>query len=393
MTAFLDLAGSFAEVEADARRRIDGVLARQLFVLGPETDELERRLGALLGARRAVAVSSGSEALSIALAAAGVGAGDAVLVPAFTFFASAGAVTRAGAVPVFVDIDGPSFLAGRKEFAAAIEREFEGEAGSRRHRRSGARLRALLAVHLFGRVAEMEPLLALAKAEGLALVEDAAQALGARSRGRAAGTFGLFGCFSFYPTKNLGGAGDGGLVATDDRAAGERAARLRSHGAAPGAYEHHEAGWNARLGELQAAVLCAKLDRLAAWTEARREVARTYSAALRGVAEGGSLRLPAEASEPDAHVWHQYAVRIGGGRRDRVRSLLAAREIETRIFYPLPLHLQPVYRGLGGRLGDLPEAEAACEEVLCLPIRPGLAGAEVEAVAAALAEALRESGT
>jgi dTDP-4-amino-4,6-dideoxygalactose transaminase len=378
---FLDLAADFAAVEADARRRIDGVLARQQFVLGPETAELEAALSGRLGAT-AVAVSSGTEALSLSLLALGIGAGDAVLLPAFTFFATAGAVARAGAVPVFCDIDRATFLADATTMQAALERGFVRDGSAWKHRTSGAKLAALLPVHLYGRACAMDDVVSLARGLGVAIVEDAAQAFGAQSRGRSAGTFGATGCFSFYPTKNLGGAGDGGLVACADAALAERIARLRSHGGEHGSYEHHEAGINARMAELVAAVLNAKLARVDEWTQQRRRLASTYGVALAAAAARGHVELPSPCAERE-HVWHQYAVRIPGGsgragaRRDEVMRRLADDGIATRVFYPLPLHLQPCFASLGLREGDLPASEQAAREVLCLPIHPSLSEASV----------------
>ncbi|MFN2377095.1 MAG: DegT/DnrJ/EryC1/StrS family aminotransferase [Candidatus Binatia bacterium] len=387
MIPFLDLAGDFAAVEAEARRRLDGVLARQQFVLGPETAELEDSLRRRLGAGGAVAVSSGSEALVLSLLSLGIGAGDAVLLPAFTFFATAGAVLRTGAVPVFCDIDRGTFLAGGAEMRAAVDGEFRADGGVHRHRRSGARLAALLPVHLYGRAAAMPEIVALAAELGVKVVEDAAQAVDCRLGGGSVGLFGDAGCLSFYPTKNLGGGGDGGMILCGDPAAAARLARLRSHGSEPGSYEHLEAGVNARMGELVAAVLNAKLPRLEAWTRHRRAVAALYGERLAEAATGGLLELPDIPEAADSHVWHQYAVRLtGAGRRDRVAAALERRGMATRVFYPLPLHLQPCFAGLGGKEGDLPCSEAAAREVLCLPIHGSIAVEAAATVAEALAE-------
>jgi dTDP-4-amino-4,6-dideoxygalactose transaminase len=392
---FLDLAGGFAEVEPDARRRIDGVLSRTQYVLGPETSELEAAMCARLGAGSAIAVSSGSDALSLALLALGIGAGDAVVLPAFTFFATAGAVVRAGALPVFCDIDGATFLAGEREMRAAIDREFDGEQGQLRHRKTGARLAALLPVHLYGRASDMPGIVGLARETGARVIEDAAQAIDCRLGGVSVGLFGDLGCFSFYPTKNLGGAGDGGLVACEDRALGSRIARLRSHGSEPGSYEHHEAGFNARMAELVAAVLNAKLARLDAWNARRSSLARLYTASLATSSEAGDLVLPGACAE-ESHVWHQYSVRIppgpgGRSRRDLVRERLEQRGIAVRVFYPLPLHRQPCFAREAGSIGELPEADAAAAEVLCLPIYPSLADVAALRVAEELAGAVREA--
>jgi dTDP-4-amino-4,6-dideoxygalactose transaminase len=381
---FLDLAGDFAAVEADARARIDGVLSRQQFVLGPETAELEAALQQHLGVASAVAVSSGTEALSLSLLALGIGPGDAVVMPAFTFFASAGAVVRAGALPVFCDLDRWSFLSGAQQMRATINREFRCEAGRYLHRASGARLAALLPVHLYGRACNMSAIVDLARETGAKVIEDAAQAIGARVDGKSVGRFGDSGCFSFYPTKNLGGPGDGGLVVCADPVLAARLARLRSHGGEHGSYEHLEVGINARMSEFVAAVLNAKLALVEEWTARRRLIAARYRSELADAAARGVLELPSRCDD-ESHVWHQFAIRIAGvSRRDRVKQALEEQGIASRVFYPLPLHLQPCFAGLGGRQGDLPDAEAAAREVLCLPIYPSLDDSSVSKVAAAV---------
>mgnify|MGYP001464777169 CR=1 FL=1 len=383
---FVDLGRDWAEVDGEARRRIDGVLESQIFVGGPETVQLEESLARLVGSSHAVACSSGSDAIYLSLLALGLGPGDAVLVPSFTFFATAGAVVRAGARPVFVDLDPETFNSGPGRFEAAIEAEFEGPPGQRRHRRSGQRLAALLPVHLFGRLADLEGLVSLARSEQVHMIEDAAQAIGARGSDGGAGTVGDTGCLSFYPTKNLGGAGDGGMVLTGQAELAARLRRLRTHGVGEQAYLHSEVGINARMGELQAAVLNAKLDRLEAWTRARADLASLYRQGLTALAAAGRLGLGEDADFPQ-HVYHQFAVRVFDGR-DRVREQLAAAGVQTAVFYPLPLHLQSCMSEFGYRPGDLPAAEQAAAEVLCLPIHPGLAVGDVDRVCAALASAL-----
>jgi len=379
---FVDLASDFALVEKQARKRIDDVLARQLFVHGPQTAELERAIQELTGARFAIACSSGSDALYLALLALGIGPGDAVIVPAFTFFASAGAVVRAGAQPVFCDIDDRTFLAGAAQMAAAVDRHFD---GSLRHRRTRARLRALLPVHLYGRMTAMDELVSYARERDLRVIEDAAQALGARSDAGAAAAVGDAGCLSFYPTKNLGGPGDGGMVVTNDQTLARRLSRLRVHGAAPGSYEHEDAGINARMNELVAAVLNAKLSHLAAWNARRQEIAALYERHLAPAAAANILILPQPATGKE-HVWHQLTVRVPCGR-DAVQARLEREGIATRVFYPLPLHLQPCLAAEGGARGDLPVSERMAEQVLSLPIYPSLADEAVAAVCAGLSAA------
>jgi dTDP-4-amino-4,6-dideoxygalactose transaminase len=363
---FLDLAADFAEVERDARARIDAVLASHTYVLGEQTRALEQAVAAAATAAQAVACSSGTDALLLAMLALGIGPGDAVLVPAFTFFASAGAVAQAGAQPVFCDVEDASLLAGVEQMQAAIAREFD---ASLRHLRTGARLRAVMPVHLYGRMADMPAICALARSRGLAVVEDAAQAIGASMAGRAAGTWGDIGCLSFYPTKNLGGAGDGGMMLTNDEPLAKRLRRLRVHGAEPGSYVHQDVGRNARMSELNAAVLNAKLTRLEAWTKQRCRLAELYLERLSAAAAGGRVALPPRAAD-GSHVWHQLTVRID--ERERVRERMSAAGIETRVFYPLPLHLQPCFAGAGHRSGDLPVCERAAQQVLSLPIHPSM---------------------
>jgi dTDP-4-amino-4,6-dideoxygalactose transaminase len=383
---FLALDRDYTRVRADVEARFAGVLASQVFVLGRETAELEASMKSLCRTRHAAACSSGTEALVLALLACGVGAGDAVIVPAFTFFATAGAVRRIGAVPVFADVDLESLNMGARELAEAVEREFSARSGVRVHRASGAPLRAVVVVHLFGRAACLSALRTLADDLGVTLIEDAAQAIGAQSEAMPVGSCGEAGCFSFYPTKNIGGAGDGGLVVTDDDERAARLRRLRTHGAEPGAAVHTECGFNARMGELEAAYLNAKLTRLAEWTAARERAARRYRENLSRAALADRMLLPLEARAPE-HVWHQYVVRVLAGR-ERVRERLAARGVETRVFYPVPVHLQPCFVDLGYRAGMLPAAERLAGEVLSLPLFAAIRDAEIDEVCDSLAGAV-----
>jgi dTDP-4-amino-4,6-dideoxygalactose transaminase len=387
---FLELAEDYRAVRSEALARIEAVLDSQIFVLGGQTVELERELMRTTTASHAIACSSGSDALYLALAAARIGPGDAVGVPAFTFFASAGAVVRAGAIPVFLDVDADTLCLDSAVVpaSAARLRECGGrlvEAGS------GAPLRAIIAVHLYGRACDMRGL--EATLAGLTdpplVIEDAAQAIGARGNLAPVGAWGTAACFSFYPTKNLGGAGDGGAVTTDDAVLAARVARLRVHGANEASYLHEDCGINARLGELQAAYLNAKLPQLAAWTKQRSRLASLYDARLAGLAGADRLVLPA-AARTGSHVHHQYTVRVPG-RRDEVRAAMARRGVDTRVFYPVPLHLQPCFAALGYRSGELPVSESAARTVLSLPIYPSLGEDRLELVCAALELALEEA--
>ena len=385
---FLALDRDYRAVEDDVRARFERVLESQVFVLGEETRALEHAIESVAGARYAVACSSGTEALSLALLALGIGRGDAVMVPTFTFVATAGAVHHAGAVPIFADIDAATFNSGADEIHTAIDRWCERTPDGLRHRGSGARVRALVAVHLFGRAASMAAIGEVASEHGLRIIEDGAQAIGAVGDRGPVGSWGAAGCFSFYPTKNLGGAGDGGAVTTGDEERAARLRRLRTHGAEAGAYVHDECGVNARIGELQAAYLNAKLSFLDDWTRARGRVAALYRERLGALAAAGAIELAADA-EPPAHVFHQLVVRVGRDR-DGVRRRMSARGVETRVFYPLPLHLQPCFAYSGHVEGDFPAAERAAREVLALPIHPWLGADGVDAVCRALAASVGE---
>jgi dTDP-4-amino-4,6-dideoxygalactose transaminase len=325
----------------DAWRR---VVASGRFVLGEEVDAFERELAAFCGASHAVGASSGTDALLLVLMALGVGPGDEVVTPAFTFVAAAEAVARVGATPVFADVDGDLLL----DPAGALARV-------------GPRTRAILPVDLFGRRADVS---SLAEAR-LPLIEDAAQAIGAP---RVGGGDVCAAAMSFFPTKNLGALGDAGAVLTADAALAADVRALRSHGAAD-KIVHRRLGGNMRLDALQAAVLRAKLPRVAAWNARRAAIAARYRAELAAVADRAGVRLPREAP---GHVWHHFVVRVPGGRRDALRAHLAERGVETAVHYPLPLHLQPCFAYLGGRRGDHPVSEAAAEDSLALPVHPAL---------------------
>ncbi len=322
------------------------VLESHQFIMGPEVDAFEREAAAFLGARNVVAVNSGTDALAIALRALGVGPGDEVITVSFTFFATAEAVTMVGARPVFVDIDAATFTLRPETLEAART----------------ARTKAVLPVHLFGQAAEMAPIQAFARAHGLAVVEDAAQAFGGRYQGNRLGTIGTVGAFSFFPSKNLGCMGDGGLIATDDGQIADAARMLRVHGARR-KYFNEVAGYNSRLDALQAAILRAKLPHVEGWNEARRRAAGRYREMLAGL---GDIVLPSERGD-GVHVYHQFTVRVQGGRRDALRDWLAVRGIGTMVYYPIPVHRMPLY---ASSAGACLETEAASQEVLSLPLWP-----------------------
>jgi dTDP-4-amino-4,6-dideoxygalactose transaminase len=369
----LDLKAQYAGIRGKIDAAVHAVLESGHFVLGPNVAALEEELRGFLGVARAVTMASGTDALHLGLRAVGVTAHDLVIVPSFTFVATATAVSYIGARPVFADIQPGTFNLDPVQVEACLSRRGPGP-------QPAGRFKALIPVHLYGQPADMQPLIATAHAQGVAVVEDAAQAIGATYRGKRVGGLGDVGCFSFYPTKNLGAMGDGGLATTQDPALGEHLLRLRVYGGRQ-RYLHDELGFNSRLDEIQAAVLRVKLGCLADWTERRRTIAARYRA---GLADSGVV-VPSE--RPDAtHVYHQFAIRVPN--RDAVQRRMAEREVHTAIYYPLPLHLQPMYRELGYRSGDFPEAERAAKEVLCLPMYPELTDAQVDEVIEAVRRSL-----
>lgn len=362
--AMQDLAAEHAALRPELERAFRRVVNSGQFVLGREVEQFEEEVAASLDAPFAVGVASGTDALLLALTALGVGPGDEVVTSPFSFFATAGVIARLGARPVFADIEPSTMNLSVAAVRAAIT----------------PRTKALLPVHLFGRPVD-DALFELAERAGLPVVEDAAQALGARSARGPVGTLGTFGCFSFFPTKNLGALGDAGLVVTRDPALADRVRLLRSQGARP-KYHHEILGGNHRIDALQAALLRVKLPHLPGWNARRRANAAAYDERLAG-------RLPTPPSAP-GHVYHQYVVRVP--ERERVRTALAAQGIQTEVYYPEPLHLQPCFSKLGYSPGAMPEAERACLEALALPIHPGVDRATVERVAGALVRAVNGGG-
>jgi dTDP-4-amino-4,6-dideoxygalactose transaminase len=366
----LDLSRQQAPIADELLAAVRRVAEAQSFVLGAVVAEFEAAAAKYVGAAHAIGVGSGTDALYLALRLLDLQPGDEIITSPFTFFATAGAVVNAGGRPLFADIDPQTFNLEPAAVAAAVSE----------------RTRAIIPVHLFGQMAELDPLIALAAELGLWVIEDAAQSLGAKTLAsghwRSAGTVGQVGCFSFYPTKNLGGWGDGGLVTTSDDALAERVRRLRVHGENPalGRYMHEEVGIASRLDALQAAVLQVKLRQLPGWTETRRARAVWYDQQLAGIS---GITTP-QARADCFHVYNLYTVRAQ--RRDELRAHLEARGIGSAIYYPLPLHLQPCFADLGYRAGDFPEAERAAREVLSLPLFPGLTQAEQERVVKAVRE-------
>jgi dTDP-4-amino-4,6-dideoxygalactose transaminase len=338
------------EIEPVVRR----VIESQMFVLGPEVEALEAELAEYCGVARGIGCASGTDALILPLMAMGVGPGDEVITTPYSFFATAGSIWRTGAKPVFVDIERDTYNIDPSQVEKAIT----------------PRTRAIIAVHLYGQTADMDPILETARQNGLLVIEDAAQAIGAAYKGRRAGAIGHVGALSFYPSKNLGGFGDGGLMTTNDPVLGRSMARLRVHGMEP-KYHHHEVGFNSRLDALQAAVLRVKLRHLDDWTNLRREAAGRYDRLFAAHGLTDLVALPGE--RPGCfHVYNQYVIRVPAPVRDPLREYLTSRQVGTEIYYPIPLHLQPCFTPLGHKPGDFPYAESAARETLALPIYPEL---------------------
>lgn len=359
----VDPAAEYRALKDEIDAAVGRVLASGRYVLGPEGEALERELAAYVGTPHAAGCNSGTDALHLALVAAGLGPGDEVVLPAFTFFATAEAVSYTGATPVFADIDPRTFNLSAATLQAKLS----------------PKTRAVIVVHLFGQCAPLDEISALCKSRNLVLVEDCAQALGAEYQGRRAGSWGDFGCFSFYPTKNLAAAGDAGLVTTGNAEYDRTLRMLRHHGSRQ-TYLHERVGWNSRLDEIQAAVLRVKLQRLDEFNAARRRVAADYRKGL------ARARLELPFDDPRGrHVYHQFTIR--SERRDAIREALAQDGIASSIFYPMPLHRQPAYAA-AQRGASLPGSEAAAQTVLSLPINPLLDEASVARICARVGEAL-----
>ncbi len=344
----LDLKAQYRKIRGELLAAIESVCDDQGFILGPRVIELEKAVSAYVGTTHAVGVASGSDALLVSLMALGVGPGDEVITVPFTFFATTGAISRLGARPVLVDIRPDTFNID----PALIERAIT------------SKTKAIIPVHLFGQCAEMDAILDIARRRGIRVVEDSAQAIGAARHGRKAGTLGDTGCFSFFPSKNLGGFGDGGMITTNDQGLRDTLAMLRVHGSRV-KYAHEQVGVNSRLDALQASVLLVKLKYLDAWTEGRRRNATAYGRLFKDAKLTDAITLPHTQSE-NHHVFNQYTIRVR--KRDELRAFLKERGVGTEVYYPLPLHLQPCYQDLGYAKGTFPVSERAAEEALSLPI-------------------------
>ena len=362
---FLDLKAQFASIREEVMAAVTSVLDSQQFILGPEVKELEDEIALKLGAKYAIGCASGTDALILVLMAAGIGPGDEVITTPFSFIATAGSIAQEGAKPIFVDIEPDSFNLDPRNLGAAIT----------------PNTRAIMPVHLFGLPADLDQILEIAKAKKLLVIEDAAQAIGSQYKGRFVGTIGDFGCFSFFPSKNLGAAGDGGLITTNDPVMAERLRMIRVHGSKQ-KYFHEVQGINSRLDALQAAILRVKLRHLDKWAEGRAARAHRYRQLFEQKGLARFIAYPPVPPSLFVHVYNQFT--IHAQRRDELRNFLTGAGIPTEIYYPLCLHLQKAFSHLGYRVGQMPVAEKASQEVLSLPVFPELTDAQQDAVVHAI---------
>lgn len=359
----LDLKAQYSTIKAEIESAIAEVMESQHFILGPKVEQCERAVAQYSGCSHAVGVSSGTDALLVCLMAEDIAAGDEVITTPYTFFATAGAIARVGATPVFVDIDPVTYNFDASQIAGKVTE----------------RTRAIIPVHLYGQMADMETVMEVARKHGLTVIEDAAQAIGAASKGRRAGSVGHYGCFSFFPSKNLGAAGDGGMIVTNDAGRAEKLKCLRAHGSKP-KYHHKLVGGNFRLDALQAAIVAAKLPHLDDWTAARQRNAKKYDelfeeAGLVNENTVSPLRVGLPRVITDRHIFNQYVIRVS--RRDELQLALQQRGIGTEVYYPVPMHLQECFAYLGCGIGDFPESERAAKETLALPIYPELSESQL----------------
>ncbi len=365
----IDLVEQFETQRDDVMEAVERVFSKQGFILGEEVAGLENEIAAHCDSRFAIGCASGTDALVLALMALDIGPGDEVITTPFTFFATASSIVRAGARPVFVDIDPQTYNLDPEAVAAAVT----------------TRTKAIMPVHLYGQCADMQPIWRVAVRHGLSVIEDSAQAIGAKYDNRCTGVLGTIACFSFFPTKNLGGAGDGGMLSTDDPDLNARLRRLRVHGDV-GRYDHVEVGFNSRLDALQAAVLRVKLRKLDEWTEGRRANAARYDQAFASMGLQGQITTPITLPQ-NHHVYNQYCVRVHDGHRAALMNQLKTNQIGHAVYYPAPLHLQTCFKSLGYQVGQFPEAERASREILALPIYAELGEARQQRVIRSVATA------
>jgi dTDP-4-amino-4,6-dideoxygalactose transaminase len=367
----LDLRAQYSTIKAEVESAIAEVMESQHFILGPKVEQCEKAIARYSGCSYAVGVSSGSDALLACLMAENIGPGDEVITTPYTFFATVGAIARLGATPVFVDIDPVTYNLDASQISSKVN----------------SNTRAIIPVHLYGQIADMDTVMAVAEKHGLVVIEDAAQAIGAESNGRRAGSVGQYGCFSFFPSKNLGAAGDGGMVVTNDAQRAEKLKCLRAHGSKP-KYHHKLVGGNFRLDALQAAIVSAKLPHLDQWTVARQQNAKKYdqlfSEAGLATAGDGSPRVGLPAVVTNRHIFNQFVIRVSC--RDQLQAALQQRGIGTEVYYPIPMHLQECFAYLGHGVGAFPESERAAKETLALPISPELSEQQLRYVVDSIAD-------
>ena len=383
----LDLKAQYAQIRAEVMPIIEEVCASQRFILGEHVLALEAEVAAYCASAAGVGVSSGTDALLLALMALGVGAGDEIITTPFTFFATAGTIARLGARPVFCDIDPVSFNLSPQAVSDFIDQHCRVQGSQLLNRATGGRIKGLMPVHLYGQSADMDPLMAVAKQYNLKVIEDAAQAIGTEYQGVRVGSIGDIGCFSFFPSKNLGAFGDAGLCTTNDAELAESMRVLRVHGGKP-KYFHAVIGGNFRIDELQAAVLRVKLKYLDGWTAARQRNAAYYTAAF-AAANGAKHLITPQATVKGRHIFNQYVVRVQN--RDALKDHLTAQGIGTEIYYPVPLHLQKCFSFLKHAPGDFPQSERAAAETLALPIYPELTQTQLDHVVASVAAFYRSA--
>jgi dTDP-4-amino-4,6-dideoxygalactose transaminase len=363
----LDLRAQYATIKAEVDTAIAEVMESQHFILGPKVDQCEKAIAAYSACSHAIGVSSGSDALLACLMAENIGPGDEVITTPYTFFATVGAIARLGATAVFADIDPATYNIDTSQIASKIT----------------SRTRAIIPVHLYGQIADMDPVMSVASAHGLVVIEDAAQAIGAEYKGRRAGSIGHYGCFSFFPSKNLGATGDAGMVVTNDAQRAEKLRCLRGHGAKP-KYYHRIIGGNFRLDAIQAAIVSAKLPHLDGWTAARQCNAKRYDQLF--TEAGLPVGLPAVVT--DRHIFNQYVIRVSD--RDQLQAFLKTKGVGTEVYYPVPMHLQECFSYLGYTAGAFPESERAAEETLALPVYPELTEGQAKYVVECIVEFLSQ---
>jgi dTDP-4-amino-4,6-dideoxygalactose transaminase len=361
----LDLSEQYQGMKTEVLQALDEVMSSSRFILGDNVKKLEEDIATYSNVNHGIGCGNGSDAIHIALQASGVGPGDEVITTTFTFFATGGAIVRAGATPVYVDIDPVTFNIDPEKIKEAIT----------------PKTKAIIPVHLYGQMANMEAISAIAKEHNLIVIEDAAQAIGAKAKGKSVGELGTAATYSFFPTKNLGAYGDGGMIVTNDDEIAEQCRVIRVHGSKP-KYYHHVLGYNSRLDEIQAAVLNVKFPHLDTWSELRREKAANYTKLL-NEAVGDKIVTPVEV-EGNYHVFHQYTIKVPN--RDELQAYLKEQGVATMVYYPLPLHVQPVFKELGFKEGDLPVAEKIAKEALSLPMFPELKLDQQEYVVSKIAE-------